>query len=83
MTCVLAYVKPDFSNVPVNEQTLIYFATFCASRLSISYSTIKLYLCDCCLLKLKLSKTDPFRQGVTIKIFKINNDICLYDSCCK
>ncbi|XP_050409488.1 uncharacterized protein LOC126824330 [Patella vulgata] len=39
MTCVFAYVKP------VNEQSLIYFATFCASRLSISYSTIKLYLC--------------------------------------
>lgn len=38
---------------------------------------------DCVLLKLKRSKTDPFRAGVTIKLFKTDNSICPYDSCCR
>ncbi|XP_069103001.1 uncharacterized protein [Argopecten irradians] len=38
---------------------------------------------DCALLTLKHSKTDPFRQGITIKLFTTGNSICPYQVCCK
>ena len=40
---VIACITP--TTVPVSEDLLIYFVTHCATRLSLSYSTIKLYLC--------------------------------------
>lgn len=36
---------------------------------------------NCVHLKLKISKTDPFRQGVVIKLFQTNNTICPLRSC--
>ena len=38
---------------------------------------------DCVHLFLKISKTDPFRQGVTIKLFKTDSNICPVSSCHK
>ncbi|XP_021355998.1 uncharacterized protein LOC110452048 [Mizuhopecten yessoensis] len=35
------------------------------------------------LLNLKKSKTDPFREGVTLKLFKNGSEICPYVACCK
>ncbi|XP_060070456.1 uncharacterized protein LOC132550411 [Ylistrum balloti] len=36
---------------------------------------------DCVLLTLKMS--DPFRKGVTIRLFKNNTQVCPYEICCK
>lgn len=38
---------------------------------------------DSVVLNLKASKTDPFRRGVAIKLFKIDNQCCPYTACCK
>ena len=38
---------------------------------------------DCVYLLLKVSKTDPFRQGVTIKLFRTNAVICPVETCRK
>lgn len=38
---------------------------------------------ECVLLHLKRSKTDPFREGVTLKLFKTNNTVCPYMASCK
>lgn len=38
---------------------------------------------DCVLLTLKCSKTDPFRQGVVIKLFRTNHSICPYNAAAK
>jgi len=38
-------------------------------------------LADCVHLRLKVSKTDPFRQGVIIKLFPTNNIICPFKVC--
>ncbi|XP_033736948.1 uncharacterized protein LOC117325109 [Pecten maximus] len=38
---------------------------------------------ECALLTLKQSKTDPFREGITIKLFSTGKSICPYDICCK
>lgn len=38
---------------------------------------------ECALLTLKQSKTDPFREGITIKLFSTGNSICPYAICCK
>ncbi|XP_021365385.1 uncharacterized protein LOC110458130 [Mizuhopecten yessoensis] len=35
------------------------------------------------LLRLRTSKTDPFREGITLKLFKTDNSICPYVACCK
>ena len=43
LTGVIAFIVPN--NIPVNEEYLINFVAHCNSRLKISYSTIKLYLC--------------------------------------
>ena len=34
-------------------------------------------------LHLKVSKTDPFRQGVQIKLFKNEHGLCPFDACCR
>jgi len=36
---------------------------------------------DCILLTLKQSKTDPFREGITIRLFKLDTVICPYNLC--
>ncbi|XP_021348407.1 uncharacterized protein LOC110447193 [Mizuhopecten yessoensis] len=36
---------------------------------------------DCVILTLKCSKTDPFRKGIAIKLFKTDNYICPYNAC--
>lgn len=38
---------------------------------------------DCVYLFLKKSKTDPFRDGVRLKLFKNNKIVCPYSICCK
>lgn len=43
LTGVVAYILTGC--VPVNEQLLLLFVAYCTSRLHISYSTIKLYMC--------------------------------------
>lgn len=43
LTGTIAYVTDE--NIPVSEDLLMYFVAHCSSRLVISYSTIKLYLC--------------------------------------
>lgn len=50
-----------------------------AFNLCISDITI---LSDSIHLKLKISKTDPFRQGVIIKLFETGTEICPYRICC-
>lgn len=35
---------------------------------------------DHAILRLKESKTDPFRKGIDIKLFKINNSICHFSA---
>lgn len=40
-------------------------------------------LTDCVHLRLKVSKTDPFRKGATIKIFETGKNICPFSICCK
>ncbi|XP_063402881.1 uncharacterized protein LOC134686948 [Mytilus trossulus] len=50
-----------------------------AFNLCISDITI---LSDSIHLKLKISKTDPFRQGVTIKLFETGTEICPHRICC-
>ncbi|CAC5402968.1 unnamed protein product [Mytilus coruscus] len=50
-----------------------------AFNLCISDITI---LSDSIHLKLKISKTDPFRQGLTIKLFETGTEICPYRICC-
>lgn len=35
---------------------------------------------DCVLLTLECSKTDPFRQGVVIKLFRTSHSICPYNA---
>ncbi|XP_061164728.1 uncharacterized protein LOC133173724 [Saccostrea echinata] len=47
----------------------------CVSDLSVLES--------CVLLNLKISKTDPFRKGITIKLFPTSNIICPFSICCK
>lgn len=186
---IVNYFLPDYRNVVVSEELLLLFVAFCYSKLQISYSTVKLYLCgirfrcleinvkypeinelghlktllngfkrlhnskpkprypitfdilericillrkketyenllletmctlaffaflrcgeftidcadkfdpvfhlcladllifdDCVHLKLKASKTDPFRQGITIKLFETKRCICPYSVCCR
>ena len=43
LTGLIAHVIPHL--LPINEDLLILFVAYCASRLKVSYSTIKLYLC--------------------------------------
>ena len=51
------------------------------------HPSFNLYVCDmtiladCLHLRLKVSKTDPFRQGVIIKLFPTNNIICPFKVC--
>lgn len=38
---------------------------------------------DYAVLTLKTSKTDPFRKGVSIKLFKTDQPVCPYNVCCQ
>ena len=43
LNCNFSQVEID--DIPVNEDLLIYFVAHCVSRLNLSHSTIKQYLC--------------------------------------
>ncbi|CAG2203787.1 unnamed protein product [Mytilus edulis] len=69
-----------WSSTPCGEFTVDSCGNFDpAFNLCISDITI---LSDSIHLKLKISKTDPFRQGVTIKLFETGTEICPYRICC-
>lgn len=38
---------------------------------------------DYVILNLKRSKTDPFREGVKLKLFKVGGSLCPHATCCK
>lgn len=45
LTGTVSYFLPDYTNVIVNEDLLLLFVAYCFSKMQISYSTVKLYLC--------------------------------------